>query len=85
MNTPEVLTVKEFALRLKISLACAYQLISEHKIAHVRIGCGRGAIRILEQDFNVFLAACKVQPPGLTTVPKLKHLKLPEWPSERPA
>jgi excisionase family DNA binding protein len=72
-----ILTVKECAERLKISPACVYQLVSERKIAHARIGCGRGAIRITEQDLQAFLAGCKVERHSLTgSGTGFKHIRL---------
>ena len=77
-----LLKVKEVVERLKVSQACVYQLISERRLANVRIGCGRGAIRIAEEDLQAFLEDCKVgqhshEPAGL------KHITLrrgsPGW------
>ena len=70
-----LLRVKEVVERLKVSQACVYQLIAERKIANVRIGCGRGAIRIAEEDLRVFLDECKVQQHSLRTT-GLKHITL---------
>ena len=44
-----------------------------------RIGIGRGAIRISEDDIEAYLASCRVEkgrPPRRATRLKLKHLKL---------
>lgn len=71
-----LLTVKEVAGRLKVSQACVYQLVAEQKLAHVRIGCGRGAIRIAERDLESFLESCRVEPSGTSIPHSLKHIKL---------
>ncbi len=70
-----LLKVKEIVDRLKVSQACVYQMIAERKIAHVRIGVGRGAIRVGEEDLQAFLDGCKVEQamPGHR---ELKHIKL---------
>lgn len=75
-----MLTVAQAARRLSISRGLVYALISERKLAHVRIGRGRGLIRIPEEAIQEYLArktvpargqALPPQPP-----PRLKHLKL---------
>ena len=71
-----MLTVKDVAARLKISRACVYQLIARGKIAHIRIGCGRGAIRIAEDDLHEFLNSCKVEQEHPRDPHSLKHIKL---------
>ena len=55
-----VLTVKEAAELLKVSPGCVYQLIAERRIPHLRIGVGRGCIRIRRQDLEQFLENCGV-------------------------
>jgi excisionase family DNA binding protein len=76
----EFLTVPEVAKRLKISPATVYQLCASRKLAHVRLGAGRGAIRIKEEDLLAFLAGRTVRPEEpaapLPTQVKLKHLKI---------
>ena len=73
----EMLTVRETAHRLAISLSSTYGLIQGGKLPHYRIG---GAIRIAASDIEVFLAGCRqektaqvMRPPK----PRLKHIKLP--------
>ena len=56
------LRVREVAERLSLSTATVYRLCAERKLAHVRLGARRGAIRIREQDLQVFLDACEVRP-----------------------
>ena len=71
-----LLKVKEVVERLKVSQACVYQLIAERKIAHVRIGCGRGAIRITDTDLQMFLDSCRLEPDSRVIPQTLKHIKL---------
>lgn len=55
------MTVKEFSERAEISLSLAYALIAEGRVPHRRIGQRgkRGAIRIAEKDFDVFMESVK--------------------------
>lgn len=75
-----LLTVKDVAQRLKISVSCVYQLVETGKLSHHRIGLGRGAIRVSEADVAEFLRSCrsrsKTQPDQKPARTKLKHLKL---------
>jgi excisionase family DNA binding protein len=81
-----VLTVKEVAEQLKVSPGCVYQLVAERKLGHVRVGCGRGAIRVPESDLQVFLTQSKVEPKATTlVVTGLRHIKLAESPARSPA
>ena len=73
-------TVQEVAKLLHVSAATVYQLCSQRKLAHFRVGTGRGAIRIQQEDLDKYVAAATVQteepkspkPPPI----KLKHLKI---------
>jgi len=58
----ECLSVKQVAERLSLSTATIYRLCAERKLAHVRVGARYGAIRIREQDLQVFLHSCEVRP-----------------------
>ena len=71
-----VLTVKEVAERLKVSQGCVYQLVAERRLQHLRIGCGRGAIRIREEDLQAFIDGCRVEQHPLDLA--LKHIRMPE-------
>jgi excisionase family DNA binding protein len=68
-------TVAETAEKLKVSAATVYALCSSKKLAHNRIGVGRGAIRISDESIESYLQSnavgTSVSPP-----PKLKFLKL---------
>ena len=54
------LTVAETASHAGISVSLVYRLCAERKLAHRRIGCGRGTIRILESDLEEFIQSCRV-------------------------
>ena len=73
------LKVRDTAERLNVSESCVYQLVEAGKLACHRIGIGRGAIRISEEDIRQYLESCryeKHEKPRRTPRPKLKHLKL---------
>ena len=73
----EMLTVRETACRLAISLSSTYGLIQGGKLPHYRIG---GAIRIAASDIETFLAGCRQEQPDQvvrTLKPRLRHIKLP--------
>jgi excisionase family DNA binding protein len=74
-----LLTIRDVAERLNVSPGCVYTLVAQREIAHIRIGVGRGTIRVREEDLMRFLAdrarearTVAVPPPQL----KLKHLHL---------
>lgn len=48
-----LLTVKELAERLRVSLATAYKLVNRSKIAFVKV---EGCIRIRDCDLDTYLA-----------------------------
>lgn len=50
-----LLSVKEASQRLAVSRGCVYELIASGKLAHARIGCGRGTIRIPEAALAEYL------------------------------
>jgi excisionase family DNA binding protein len=73
------LTVREVAVRLNVSLACIYMLVTRHELPHVRIGVGRGTIRIREEDLANYIAQRNrgpAEPRSSVPRPKLKHLHL---------
>jgi excisionase family DNA binding protein len=55
------LTVKEVAERLAVAQATVYLLCSESKIDHLRVGIGRGAIRISEEALDNFIKGATVR------------------------
>jgi excisionase family DNA binding protein len=77
----ELLTVRQTAQRLTISLASTYQLIRSGTLPHYRIG---GAIRVTDSDIERFLAGCRRGQPAQVLVvpepqrrPQLRHITLP--------
>ena len=76
-------TVKTAAEILgNISEATVYSLCQRKLLGHVRIGAGRGVIRIRQGDIDAYLRNREVEPtpsapPPLPQTPaKLKHLTL---------
>ncbi len=75
-------TVKEAALRLSCSADLVYQLCGAGRLRHVRLGMGRGRIRIREEDIEEFLRGASVGPVKMVTESpiappvKLKHLQV---------
>jgi excisionase family DNA binding protein len=56
-----MLTPKECAERVCVSLSLIYALLKKKKIPALRIGLGRGKWLIQEDDFEAFLANCKLE------------------------
>ena len=54
-NRNSLLTVKEVASRLRLSLTETYKLVQSLAIAHYRVGPGKGAIRIDDKEIEAFL------------------------------
>ena len=79
-NNDLFLTVSAVAERLSVSASLVYQMIESGKLAHHRIGTGRGTIRISETDLESYLAEChhELQPPTAKSSCKsrLKHIRL---------
>ena len=46
------LTFLQAAEKLKVSVALVYQLVSRREIEHLRVGIGRGTIRIPEAEID---------------------------------
>jgi excisionase family DNA binding protein len=76
-----MLSVKDVAARLKVSLATVYNLIQDAEIECYRIGRGRGTVRVSEDQLQAYLEKARKQggvrmprpaqqPPGQT----FKHL-----------
>jgi len=73
-----MLTVREMAARLSLSVTKTYELLRSGSLPHYRIG---GAIRITEADFAAFLTSCRQDRNEADLHPrqprlKLKHIKL---------
>lgn len=69
----KLLTVRESAGRLGCSEALVYLLCSQRKLLHVRLGTGRGTIRIPEEELEGFLKNCRIDAHSLSK--GLKHIR----------
>ncbi len=69
----KLLTVRESAERLGCSEALVYLLCSERRLPHVRLGTGRGTIRIAEDDISEFVKSCRIDAHSLSK--GLKHIR----------
>jgi excisionase family DNA binding protein len=62
------MTATEAAKLLEVSVATVYELCAAGRLAHHRIGLGRGVIRIDRPDLDAYLASSRVEarpnPPG---------------------
>lgn len=56
-----MLTVNEVAARLKVSKSTIYNAVESGSMPHYRIGVGRGAIRISEEQLEAFLLGSLVE------------------------
>jgi len=76
----QMLTVAEVADALRVGRSTAYQLIDVGKIPSVKIGSGRGTIRVLLEDLRAFVENARrgepSPPPPRKRNIRLKHLKL---------
>lgn len=73
-------TVGAVAEILQVSPATVYALCAQKKLPHLRIGAGRGTIRIRQTDLEDYLATATVDAEA-NAAPKasplkLKHLKV---------
>jgi excisionase family DNA binding protein len=80
-RVPRLFSPDEVASVLNVSRSLVYQLIDSGKLVPHRIGNGRGAIRVSEDDLANFLATCRREKDEGATKPpqmrqKLKHLEL---------
>ncbi len=74
-----LLTVRDVADSLSVSQACVYALLKKGRLVAYRIGTGRGAIRIRQEDLDEYLKRCRtkrVEEAPRPPRPRLKHLKL---------
>ncbi len=73
-----MLTVREAAVELKVSVSLVYQLVESRRLAHYRVGTGRGCIRIAEEAIDEYLAQCHqdtaVKKPAVSRK-RLKHIR----------
>ncbi len=72
-----LLTPAEAAGRLSVSESLIYQLCSERRLPHYRIGGDgrRGKILIDEQELRAFIRSCRVEVDELLTDGALKHIR----------
>lgn len=80
MTENKLLTVKEVAARLRLSLAETYKLVQNQAIVHFRVGPGKGAIRIELEALDAFLEKRRVGQAPKKPVPKkidppLRHVQ----------
>jgi excisionase family DNA binding protein len=54
------LTVKQVAELLAVSVESIYQLCAKRILAHIRIGAGRGTIRIPEESLKTYLMTAAI-------------------------
>ena len=66
------MNVREAAKRLEVSDLDRLRALPQGRLPHVRVGLGRGTIRISEDDLKSFLESCRPEPPAK---PALKHNK----------
>jgi excisionase family DNA binding protein len=74
-----LLTVKQAAERLRVSPGLIYSLVGGRKLRFVRVGNGRGRLRIPEDAIEEYLARSTFAPQEPKAVPvrvRLKHLHL---------
>jgi excisionase family DNA binding protein len=78
-----VLSVKQAAERLGVSRTLVYSFVATRRLRHIRLGLGRGVIRIPPDALEEFERECLVEasepaatPPAPTPRVRLKHLKL---------
>ena len=57
-----VLTVRQAAERLQVAAATIYDLCARKVLRHIRVGRGRGTLRIREDDLDAFVETATVQP-----------------------
>lgn len=65
-----MLTVKQTAEKLGISKSLAYQLLAAGRIRHLRIGLGRGTIRIPAEALEEYERSCVREGEGIP----LRHI-----------
>ena len=68
-----MLSVREAAEHLGIAVSTVYDLVRQRKIAHHRVGTGRGRILFTEQDLSAYLGSCKVEAESLSPAFRFTH------------
>ena len=62
-----LLTIKQAAKHLAVSLGTVYDLCAQRKLKHLRVGTGRGTIRIRDEDLDAYMNGATVPSEELTT------------------
>jgi excisionase family DNA binding protein len=73
------MTVKQAASRLEVSVSTIYGLVSAGRLRCIRVGLGRGAIRIQDEHLAEFIRGgepAKPVPAAPVRRVRLKHLDL---------
>jgi excisionase family DNA binding protein len=73
-STGKMLTVRDVAARLNVSPGCVYRLVSDGDLPHIRIGAGRGTIRVDEADLEAFVRVGKSQPKAMVSPPSIEKV-----------
>lgn len=76
-----MLTIAEVAERLKVSDSCVRRLVDAGDIPSIRVGLGRGRIRVTEEDLDLYLNCNRIAGKKKPTQPleprrSLEHLKV---------
>lgn len=76
-----LLKVPDVVKRLNVSQSTVYALIESGRLPSHRIGCGRGAVRVSEEDLIAYLDSCRTErtsdePRRAAPRIKLKHLRI---------
>jgi excisionase family DNA binding protein len=58
------LTIKQVAERLNVGLGTAYALCARRQLEHVRVGAGRGTLRVSEEALERFIEGATVRLEG---------------------
>jgi excisionase family DNA binding protein len=72
------LTPKQAAARAGVSVSLIYELCSQGRIPHYRLGGRgkRGTIRVEDTDLDAFLAECRCETSADADTIRLNHIKL---------
>ena len=77
-----MLNVRDVATMLHVSQSTVYAMVESGRLVSYRVGNGRGAIRVREQDLETYLESCRVEPKRNGEKPvrvprrNLRHIKL---------
>lgn len=80
--------VREVAVALGVSVQTVYLLCAKKRLRHIRVGVGRGTIRVPADALQEYINGATVGPGQPTIIPQTKsvkavHLRLPS--SRRPS